>query len=64
MASKRSSRVSKEPVAAVEVVDEGAGKGMTFEMGLVITTTILLLFAVFLVMKALGNDYGVGPFGG
>jgi hypothetical protein len=64
MASKRSTRVSKEPVAAVEVVDEGEGKGTTFEMSLVISTTILLIGAIVLVMKALGNDYGVGPFGG
>ncbi|GEM_PF-3768294 len=63
MASKRSTRAPKEPVAAVEVIDE-EGKGASFEMGIVITTTILLIGAVVLVMKALGNDYGVGPFGG
>ncbi len=63
MASKRSTRVSNQPVAAVEVVDE-EGKGATFELGLMIATTILLIGAIVLVMKALGNDYGVGPFGG
>ncbi len=63
MASKRSTRVKNEPVAAVEVVDE-EGQGTSFEMSLVITTTILLVGAIVLVMKALGNDYGVGPFGG
>ena len=48
----------------IEILDEDTGPGLGIDFGLIVGTTITLLTAVVLIMAALGNHYGHGPFGG
>jgi len=61
MASSKAPKAEKRPVAVeVEVVEEK--KGMGWEGGVAIVTTILLLIAVLCVDWDLGHKYGEGMF--
>ncbi len=50
--------------APVEILDEEKGPGMGIDIGICAMTSVSLIAAVVLVMLALGNNYGAGPFGG
>lgn len=61
MASTKAPKAEKRPAAVeVEVVEEK--KGMGWEGGVAIVTTILLLVAVLCVDWDLGHKYGQGMF--
>ena len=48
----------------IEILDEDTGPGLGIDFGIIVGTTVTLLTAVVLIMMALGNHYGHGPFGG
>ena len=56
-------RTQNAPEAPVEILDEEKGPGMGVDVGICAMTTISLITAVILVMLALGQHYGKGPFG-
>ena len=49
-----------EELDEVEILDEDIDNARDFTSGVVITTTIILIAAFMVVMKALGDFYNVG----
>jgi len=47
----------------LEIIEDEGGPGVGVDFGIIIGTTVLLLVGVILVMVALGQHYGRGPFG-
>lgn len=60
LASTKPAKADKRATADVEVVEEK--KGMGWESGVVIITTIVLVVAIFCVDYDLGQKYGQGMF--